>query len=295
MSGGKHGAHVIRQSQKRAHRNVQLATRRRRRIVRCGDRSRGRTKNRPLPAVRKLDDDQRRPSPRISCADRITFAIKWMMRINHPDLSDSAVKRCGIPTCSGIRSSPPPCSTGCCTMPSSCRSKALATGYVSAPTCSCSRVTSANQLPKRRHAVAAGHPRQRRPAPAPHEPRSSYNSVTSRRSPHAERSPTARRTRPERRRTPSSLSRPPTRQAGANLGRYRRTLDRRSRAQRWRDAVADILALQAEYAAWSDNLPDGLRDTATAEALQAIVDLDLDDLTAIVPPCGYGRDRSITK
>ena len=63
----------------------------------------------------------------------------------------------------------------------------------------------------------------------------------------------------------------------------------------WRDAVADILALQAEYAAWSDNLPDGLRDTATAEALQAIVDLDLDDLTAIVPPCGYGRDRSITK
>ena len=36
------------------------------------------------------------------------------------------------------------------------------------------------------------------------------------------------------------------------LVRYRRTLDRRSRAQRWCDAVADILALQAEYAAWSD-------------------------------------------
>ena len=29
---------------------------------------------------------------------------------------------------------------------------------------------------------------------------------------------------------------------------------------------------------------------ATAEALQAIVDLDLDALTAIVPPRGYGRD-----
>jgi hypothetical protein len=39
-------------------------------------------------------------------------------------------------------------------------------------------------------------------------------------------------------------------------------------------------------------LPDSLRDTATAAALQAIVDLDLDldELAAIVPPRGYGRD-----
>jgi hypothetical protein len=42
--------------------------------------------------------------------------------------------------------------------------------------------------------------------------------------------------------------------------------------------------------AWQDVLPDTLRDTATAEDLQAIVDLDLDPLTAIVPPRGYGRD-----
>ncbi len=48
--------------------------------------------------------------------------------------------------------------------------------------------------------------------------------------------------------------------------------------------------LQADYAAWADNLPDGLRDTATAEALQAIVDLDLDNLATIEPPRGYGRD-----
>ena len=34
----------------------------------------------------------------------------------------------------------------------------------------------------------------------------------------------------------------------------------------------------------------GLRDTATAEALQAIVDLDLDTLADIEPPRGYGRD-----
>jgi hypothetical protein len=72
--------------------------------------------------------------------------------------------------------------------------------------------------------------------------------------------------------------------------RYRRTADRRSRSQRWNDLVAGLLALQAEYAAWYDGLPDNLRDTATAAALQAIVDLDLDELAAIVPPRGYGRD-----
>ena len=64
--------------------------------------------------------------------------------------------------------------------------------------------------------------------------------------------------------------------------RYRRPADRRTRPQRWHDAVADLIALQAEYAAWSEVLPDGLRDTATAEALQAIVEFE--------PPRGYGRD-----
>jgi hypothetical protein len=39
--------------------------------------------------------------------------------------------------------------------------------------------------------------------------------------------------------------------------------------------------LQADYAHWLDALPDATRDGATAEALQTIVDLDLDD---IVPP-----------
>ena len=72
--------------------------------------------------------------------------------------------------------------------------------------------------------------------------------------------------------------------------RYRRPADRRSRAQRWCDTVAELQALQTEYAAWSDALPDSLRNSATAEALQAIVDLDLHDLAAIIPPRGYGRD-----
>jgi len=71
---------------------------------------------------------------------------------------------------------------------------------------------------------------------------------------------------------------------------YRRAADRRSRARRWDDAVAVLVALQAEYAAWLDALPETLRDSATGEALQAIVELDLDELTAVVPPRGYGRD-----
>ncbi len=74
------------------------------------------------------------------------------------------------------------------------------------------------------------------------------------------------------------------------LVRYRRPADRRARPQRWHAAVTELVTLQAEYAAWLDALPDKLRDSATAEALQAIVDLDLDLLTAIVPPRGYGRD-----
>lgn len=72
--------------------------------------------------------------------------------------------------------------------------------------------------------------------------------------------------------------------------RYRRPADRRTRPQRWHAAVAELLALQAEYTAWADALPEALRDTTTAEALQAIVDLDLSELAEIEPPRGYGRD-----
>ena len=72
--------------------------------------------------------------------------------------------------------------------------------------------------------------------------------------------------------------------------RYRRPADQRSRLKRWVDAVAELLSLQAYYTAWFDALPDGLRDTPTAIALQAIIDLDLEELAAVVPPRGYGRD-----
>jgi hypothetical protein len=72
--------------------------------------------------------------------------------------------------------------------------------------------------------------------------------------------------------------------------RTRRPIDRRPRPRRWHDAVAELIDLQSAYAAWLEALPDTLRGTATAEALQAIVDLDLDELAAIEPPRGYGRD-----
>jgi hypothetical protein len=71
----------------------------------------------------------------------------------------------------------------------------------------------------------------------------------------------------------------------------RRTATRSvSRVRRWQTAVDTVVALQAEYAAWLAALPEATRDSATGEALQAIADLDLDELTAIVPPRGFGRD-----
>ena len=72
--------------------------------------------------------------------------------------------------------------------------------------------------------------------------------------------------------------------------RYRRPSDRRGRAQRWCDAVNELVALQSEYVAWFDALPDSLRGTPTGEALEAIAEVDLDALAAIDPPRGYGRD-----
>jgi hypothetical protein len=40
-----------------------------------------------------------------------------------------------------------------------------------------------------------------------------------------------------------------------------------------------------------DSLPGDLQDTATAEALRAICDLDLSEIQSIVPPRGFGWDR----
>ena len=45
--------------------------------------------------------------------------------------------------------------------------------------------------------------------------------------------------------------------------RYRRPADRRSRPQRWRDALAELMTLKDEYALWLDTMPEQLRDNAT--------------------------------
>jgi hypothetical protein len=65
---------------------------------------------------------------------------------------------------------------------------------------------------------------------------------------------------------------------------------RRSRQTRWNDALAELRAVQAECAAWFKALPDSLRDSTTAAALQEMIDLDLDAIAAVQPPLGYGRD-----
>jgi hypothetical protein len=53
--------------------------------------------------------------------------------------------------------------------------------------------------------------------------------------------------------------------------------------------VSERTSLQPQYAAWLAALPENLHDSALAEALQAIRDLDLTELQTIVPPRGFGR------
>jgi hypothetical protein len=72
--------------------------------------------------------------------------------------------------------------------------------------------------------------------------------------------------------------------------RTRRRSDRRSRPQRWRDAVNELLALQVEYADWLAALLESLHDSTTAQALEAIAELDLAAIADIELPRGYGRD-----
>ena len=62
------------------------------------------------------------------------------------------------------------------------------------------------------------------------------------------------------------------------------------RPKRWAAAVATRIDLQDEYRGWLDNLPVSLERSRLAEKLQAIAELDLDELRAIHPPRGYGRD-----
>ena len=51
--------------------------------------------------------------------------------------------------------------------------------------------------------------------------------------------------------------------------------------------------MQAEYAAWLEAMPEATHDSPTGQALQAIVELDLDEIVAIEPPRGFGRDERL--
>ena len=62
------------------------------------------------------------------------------------------------------------------------------------------------------------------------------------------------------------------------------------RPARWATAVATLVRLQGEYRAWLDNLPPNLENSALADKLQTLVELDLEELAAVDPPRGYGRD-----
>jgi hypothetical protein len=71
--------------------------------------------------------------------------------------------------------------------------------------------------------------------------------------------------------------------------------DRRSRPQRWRDAITELLAIQAAYANWLAALPDGLRGSSTAEVLEAMVELDLTDLVGIERPAATAATNNVNE
>ena len=65
--------------------------------------------------------------------------------------------------------------------------------------------------------------------------------------------------------------------------------DRRSRPQRWRDAVEVLLEIQEEYQDWLDRLPPEGGSEATREALETVCGLDVEGLEVELPR-GFGLD-----
>ena len=63
----------------------------------------------------------------------------------------------------------------------------------------------------------------------------------------------------------------------------------KTRPARWATALAELRALQAEYEAWRDQLPESLAESRTAERLDEVCNVDLDALDVDLPR-GFGRD-----
>jgi len=74
--------------------------------------------------------------------------------------------------------------------------------------------------------------------------------------------------------------------------RYRRPADRRTQPQQWADAVQTLADLLNRFQQWRDNLPASLENSATAEALDAVLELRgyVEELQAVQLPKGFGRD-----
>jgi hypothetical protein len=72
----------------------------------------------------------------------------------------------------------------------------------------------------------------------------------------------------------------------------RKPIDRRTKPQRWDDAVAELLSLLDGYQDARDNLPDSLADTAYVEKLDAMLELRelVETLADADLPKGFGRD-----
>src|SRR5215469_10601045 len=67
---------------------------------------------------------------------------------------------------------------------------------------------------------------------------------------------------------------------------------RRSRRQRWEEAVAELEWIQRDYIAWLRKLSPALQNSPTAELLRKIQALDLDPLLEIDLPRGFGHFSS---
>ena len=74
--------------------------------------------------------------------------------------------------------------------------------------------------------------------------------------------------------------------------RYRRPADRRGRPEQWADAVQTLADLLDQFREWRDKLPSSLSDSATAQALDAVLELRgyVEELQAVELPKGFGRD-----
>jgi hypothetical protein len=82
------------------------------------------------------------------------------------------------------------------------------------------------------------------------------------------------------------------RKEGMPSVQYRRPADRRTRPQRWAEAVQTLADLLDDYEQWRENLPSSLEESATAERLDELIQLrDLvEQLQAAELPKGFGRD-----